>query len=189
MFEIFITLFGGAYYGNKLLNEHIDHKEANKRRTEVKARRDKWCSMVTDRVLEEELRQFISRPENRDAVLEQVSEVYDGILGGKCIDEFYPRELWCKKKKDWSHEFHEEVQTIVCKHDSRNALRIMLAKRGRLTGMDAVSGVSKGICASSKLEAAVIEWCAKELERHGLKEKFSAPVSELYGTRGMGWEV
>lgn len=99
MFEILIALFGGAYYGNKLLNEHIDCKEANKRRTEVKARRDKWCSMVTDRVLEEELRLFISRPENRDAVLEQVSEVYDQILDDRRIDELYPRWMWCKKRR------------------------------------------------------------------------------------------
>lgn len=124
MFELFIALFGGGYYGNKLLNEHIDHKEADNRRTEVKTRRDQWCSMVTDRALEEELRLFISRPENQDAVLEQVSEVYDKILDGRRIDEFYPRELWCKKKKDWSHGFHEEVQEIVCRRDSRNALEL-----------------------------------------------------------------
>lgn len=189
MFELFIALFGGGYYGNKLLNEHIDHKEADNRRTEVKTRRDQWCSMVTDRALEEELRLFISRPENQDAVLEQVSEVYDKILDGRRIDEFYPRELWCKKKKDWSHGFHEEVQEIVCRRDSRNALRIMLAKRGRLTGIDAVNGVSRSICAASKLEAEVIMWCAGELKRHGLKEMFSMPTPELYGVRGMGWEV
>ena len=28
MFEIFIALFGGIYYGSKLLGEHVDHKEA-----------------------------------------------------------------------------------------------------------------------------------------------------------------
>lgn len=189
MFELFIALFGGAHYGNKLLGEHVDHKEADERRAEVKTRRDQWCARITDRALEEELRLFISRPENQDAVLEYVSKVYDKILDGGRIDEFYPREMWCKKKKGWSHEFHEEVQTFVCKRDSRNALRIMMAKRGRLTGMDAVNGVSKSICSASKLEAKIVAWCAEELKRHGLKEEFSSPEPDLRGVRGMGWEV
>lgn len=189
MFELFIALFGGAHYGNKLLGEYVGHEEASERRTEVKTRRDQWCAMVTDRALEEELRLFIGRPENQDAVIECVSEVYDKILDGRRIDEFYPREMWCKKKKDWSHEFHEEVQTFVCKRDSRNALRIMMAKRGRLTGIDAVNGVSKSICTASKLETEVLAWCAEELKRQGLKEEFFSPTPGLYGVRDMGWNV
>ncbi len=51
-------------------------------------------------------------------------------MDGGRIDELYPREMWRKKKKNRSHEFHEEVQTFVGKRDSRNALRIMMAKPG-----------------------------------------------------------
>ena len=192
MFELFIALFDGAYYGNKLLNEHIDHKEADKCRTDARARKDKWCSMVTDRALEEELRLFISRPENQDAVLEQVSEVYDKILDGRRIDELYPRWMWCKKKKDWSHGFHEKVQETVCKLDSTNALRIMMAKQGKFPSLDAITGSARQFSPNTKLEAQVLMWCADELKRHGVKEEFYVPnVLIGFGQGGeyMGWII
>ena len=192
MFELLIALFGGGYYGNKLLNEHISHREADKRSADARARRDKWCSMVIDRVLEEELRLFISRPENRDAVLEQVSEVYDQILDGARIDELYPRWMWCKKKKDWSHEFHEEVQKTVCKLDPTNALRIMMARQGKFPSLDAITGAARQFSPNTKLEAQVLIWCADELKRHGVEGEFYVPnVLVGFGEGGehMGWII
>ena len=186
MFELFIALFGGGYYGNKLLNEHIDHKEADNRRTEVKTRRDQWCSMVTDRALEEELRLFISRPENQDAVLAHVSEVYNKIFENNRIDELIPRWMWCEKKTNWSNEYHEEVQEFICRLNPTNALRIMMAKRGRLPAMDAITGSSMQLSFNTKLDAEVFAWCAEELRRNGLKEQFVIP--NCYSHK-IGWDI
>lgn len=184
---LFVIL--GTYLLIRICADNASLSQAQKRISDSSARKEKWCSAIEDEELENELRLFISRPENRDAVLEQVSEVYDKILDGKRIDEFYPRDLWCKKKKGWSYEFHEEVQTLICKLNSENSLRIMMAKRGHLTRRDAVSGSYKGLWPCTRLEAEVIAWCAEELERHGLKEKFSMPTPGLYGAREVGWEV
>ena len=192
MFEFFIALFGGAYYGNKLLGEHVSIKDANRNIADARTRKDQWVAMVTDRTLEEELRLFIACPENQDAVLERVSEVYDKILDGRHIDELYPRWMWCKKKEDWSYVFHEEVQEIVCKLDSTNALRIMMAKQGKFPSLDAITGSARQFSPNTKLEAQVLIWCANELKRHGVKEEFYVPnVLIGFGAGGehMGWIV
>ena len=40
-----------------------------------------------------------------------------------------------------------------------------------------------------KVQIAKKHLLPKELKRHGLREAFSMPTPELYGVRGMGWEV
>ena len=108
---LFVIL--GAYLLIRICADNASLSQAQKQIADSRARKEKWCTAIEDQELESELRLFISRPENRNAVLEQVSEVYDKILDGKRIDEFYPRDLWCKRKKDWSYEFHEKVQTLI----------------------------------------------------------------------------
>ena len=59
--------------------------------------------------------------------------------------------------------------------------------------MDASFGCSKDLRTNSKLETEIIIWCAEELKRHGVEEKFIPQEGSLYGIRtdepGMGWEV
>ena len=142
---------------------------------DTEARRNQWLSMITDDELEQELRLFISRPENRDAVLKEVSDVYDEILQGRRIDELFPRWLWCKKKKGWSDTYHEKVQEIVCRLDSENALCIMMAKRGKFPSYKALCGAQQNLTTWILLQAYVFKWCADELKRHGVEEEFYFP--------------
>lgn len=192
MFEFFIALFGGAHYGGKLFAERIEHEEAKRCQSDARARKDRWCSKVIDQELEKELRLFISRPENRESILEQVSKAYDKILDDVRIDELYPRQLWCKKEKGWSDEQHEAVQSLLCKLNPENALRIIMAKHGKFPYLDAITGAAKQFNPHTKLDAQVLIWCADELRRHGVEEEFYVPnllIGFGQGGEYMGWII
>lgn len=193
--ELLLFLIIGGYFLLRCCAENAGSRIDDRNRRIKKAERDRWIDSVTNKEVEQELELFISRPENRDKVLEEVAEVYDGILAGKRLDEVYPREFWCKCKKGWSWQFHERVQELICRRKDWNALRILMAKRGYLIGLDAISGAFKNFSASSRLEYEVIIWCANELKKHGVKEKFVAPECGLYGVcqygteSNFGWEI
>lgn len=187
---LFVIL--GAYLLIQICADNASYNKAQKQISDSRDRKERWCSTIIDRNLETELRLFINRPENRDAVLKQVSDVYDKILEGKRIDELYPRWMWCKKKKNWSDKYHEEMQELVCRLDSNNALRIMMAKRGKFPSLDAITGSAKQFNPDTKLEAQVLIWCADELKHHGVKEEFYVPnVLAGFGEGGdyMGWII
>ena len=171
-------------------------KEAIKKYNEVRASNNSWRTRVTDRALEQQLRSFIRAPENRDKVLQEVNEVYEGIYANKPFGELLPREQWCKAKPGWTPAYHEEVQKELCKLNPTNALRIMMAKHGRVVGYDAdcstmysPNRITGGISADSPLTAYVLIWCANELNKHGVSEKFVVPFIGRYGAGGLHWET
>ena len=129
MFELFVALFGGMYYGGKILGEQIEHKTAVRNREIAKARRDEWKAKVTNWELEKEIRFFIDCPENQDAVWDAISDVYHGIVDGRPFYELYPGLMDCRKKYGWSEETCESVMESIFREDERNAVRIMLAKQ------------------------------------------------------------
>ena len=96
-----------------------------------------WKSVVTDRSLEQRLKSFIHNPDNKEQVSEEVAPVYEGIFAGKQLCELFPKERWCKPKAGWTPEYYEQVQREVCMKNSENALRIMMAKRGKILDYDA----------------------------------------------------
>ena len=172
-------------------------KEATKKYNEVRATNNSWCARVTDWTLEQQLESFIQMPENRDKVLQEVNEVYEGIYANKPFGELLPREQWCKAKPGWTPAYHEEVQKELCKLNPTNALRIMMAKRGKILDYDADCStmyspnycITGGISADSPLTAYVLIWCADELNRHGINEKFVVPSIGRYGAGGLHWEI
>ena len=138
-----------------------------------------WKSVVTDCSLEQRLKNYIQNPENKEQVSKEVAPVYESIFSGKQLSELFPKERWCKPKAGWSPEYHEQVQKEMCMKNSENALRIMMAKRGKILDYDAdrsasysPSVMSSGISADSPLTAYVLIWCAKAVEEHGVPNKF-----------------
>lgn len=69
-----------------------------------------WKSVVTDRSLEQRLKNFIQSQENKEQVSKEVAPVYESIFSGKQLSELFPKERWCKPKAGWSPEYHEQVQ-------------------------------------------------------------------------------
>lgn len=84
MFEFFLALFGGAYYGTKMKSDKASAKaydKASKERSDGhEARLCDWESKVVDRSLEDALRNFIllsvSSDEQRKTVWEAVHSAY-----------------------------------------------------------------------------------------------------------------
>lgn len=158
-----------------------------------KKTREAWIERVTNPELEAEINTYVERPENYKAVLDKVKNVYDEIMSGKRLDELYPRGRWCKAKKEWSFSHHEEVQELICRMSSRNAVRILLAMQGCLMRWDALDGSYMHLSSYSELETEVIEWCANRLKKDGIiLEPFSISSDVrrgLYGAEGLGWEL
>lgn len=155
-----------------------------------------WKSVVTDRSLEQRLKNFIQSQENKEQVSKEVAPVYESIFSGKQLSELFPKECWCKPKVGWSPEYHEQVQKEMCMKNSENALRIMMAKRGKILDYDAdrsasysPSVMSSGISADSPLTAYVLIWCAKAVEEHGVPNKFVVPSIGKYGAGNIHWEL
>ena len=155
-----------------------------------------WKSVVTDRSLEQRLKNFIQSQENKEQVSKEVAPVYESIFSGKQLSELFPKERWCKLKVGWSPEYHEQVQKEMCMKNSENALRIMMAKRGKILDYDAdrsasysPSVMSSGISADSPLTAYVLIWCAKAVEEHGVPNKFVVPSIGKYGAGNIHWEL
>ena len=155
-----------------------------------------WKSVVTDRSLEQRLKSFIQSPENKEQVSKEVAPVYEGIFSGKQLSELFPKERWCKPKAGWSPEYHEQVQKEMCMKNSENALRIMMAKHGKILDYDAdrsasysPSVMSSGISADSPLTAYVLIWCAKAVEEHGVPNIFVVPSIGKYGAGNIHWEL
>lgn len=155
-----------------------------------------WKSVVTDRSLEQRLKNFIQSQENKEQVSKEVAPVYESIFSGKQLSELFPKERWCKPKAGWSSEYHEQVQKEMCMKNSENALRIMMAKRGKILDYDAdrsasysPSVMSSGISADSPLTAYVLIWCAKAVEEHGVPNKFVVPSIGKYGAGNIHWEL
>lgn len=153
-------------------------------------------SVVTDRSLEQRLKNFIQSQENKEQVSKEVAPVYESIFSGKQLSELFPKERWCKPKAGWSPEYHEQVQKEMCMKNSENALRIMMAKRGKILDYDAdrsasysPSVMSSGISADSPLTAYVLIWCAKAVEEHGVPNKFVVPSIGKYGAGNIHWEL
>lgn len=104
MFEIFIALFGGAYYAGKIGLERAEHKAAVKKHERWKQAWDAFHDRVYNFDLQCELEDFIADPNNYEAVR---AEVYDVV-------------------KDWPAEYY--VQSG--QWSPKDALYIMMVKRG-----------------------------------------------------------
>lgn len=194
--ELIIAIILALILIAKCCSSKSADKEANKKYGEVRTSNNSWRTRVTDRALEQQLKSFIQTPENRDKVLLEVNEVYEGIYASKPFGELLPKEQWCKAMPGWTPAYHEETQKEACKLNPTNALRIMMAKHGKVVSYDAdcstmysPNRITGGISADSPLTAYVLIWCADELNRHGVNEKFVVPSIGKYGAGGLHWET
>ena len=80
--------------------------------------------------------------------------------------------------------------------NEENALRILMAKRGKILDYDADKSVAycpgvitSGISADTPLTAYVLIWCAGELEKHGVQNRFVVPSIGTYGAGNIHWEL
>lgn len=135
MFEFFTALFGGIYYGGKILAESTKAKQYNSafeaRYAYHEQRRQRWEMQVTDRALEEDLEYLIADPRNYDDVWEEIHAAYlqmpmhksytTILLHEPMVLRYYGKNAYTKKERE-----------NIASYNRRDALDIMLAKRGKV---------------------------------------------------------
>ena len=151
------------------INSDKEAKRSACERFDEKQRKiSEWKARVTDRNLERQLKAFIQNPENKETVSMTVSPVYDSIWRDKDFSDLFPKDRWCRRKDDWTLEYHEQVQRDDADRSSSYSQNVM----------------SSGISADSPLTAYVLIWCAKELEKQGIGNRFVVPSIGKYGAGG-----
>lgn len=142
MFEFFIALFGSLYYGDKISAERAEVKKFDKASEDRflwhDQRQQAWKQQVCDRVLEENLKNFIANPQNYDKVWEEVQEAYQQmpsyrsytiiLLHPYMVAQYYGRGKYTKRQCE-----------NIAEHERRRALNIMLARRGKVRSHDTQS--------------------------------------------------
>lgn len=145
-------------------------------------RKEAWLNRVTDKTLENHLERQIYNMENREQIWKEVKEAYDEMPWKKERDKFI-----CLCAKDVKTKFgigtytQEEIEKIAASY-RKEALRIMLAKRGKLRFFDALYGIEYGGCGLLR-QAALKEWdkeCADFVFWIDTKLKKQGVNEELY---------
>ena len=143
MFEFLLALFGGTYYGAKILGEKAELKAYDrsfKSRMEWhNAHQTLWQQQVCDRALEEDLEYFIADPANYDKVWEEVHSAYlqmpscenftKILLYEPMIAKLYGKSKYTKKQRE-----------NIAAARREDALDIMLAKRGKVRFINTFAG-------------------------------------------------
>lgn len=119
MFEVFVALFGGIFYGNQYINDKKSRTVASKQTDEVSkshiAALNSWKSKVVDMQLEMELRELV-----RNAFISDVKKALANI--------------------GWKGKV-----AIRLERDQEDVVRLLMASKGKLIRKDAELGVPSGV--------------------------------------------
>lgn len=183
MFELFLALFGGAYYGAKIASDKAALKAHNMGIDAViawrKDRVEKWAAQVADHALQEDLAYFIADPQNYDEVWKEVHDAYQQmpshrgstqiLLYESMVSTLYGKDRFTKKQR-------ENIAAAF----RDDALDIMLARRGKVRYINTtIYGLEKTISPGYG-EHSRAEWdrtfdmwlyLRDELRRHGVNAR------------------
>ena len=159
MFEFFIALFGGAFWGVKFHAEKKQLKAYDKKYadsiTAYKSGVAKWEDQVVDLNLENELsRRLREEPEFYEATIQEMKNYFGDMFIDRIVSGFRPTDY------------------------STTTLRYLLAKRGKLKLCDADShgigilGAQKDSTADMRRwekEVNFVKWIDSELHKNGIE--------------------
>ena len=183
MFEFFIALFGGLFWGGKLSNEKSSAKKADQdhqhRMDTYFSRKNSFERKVLDRELEADLEDLIFDTSNYDKVWAEVSKAFDEMpwkpddeqfifICPEAVDAVFGKGTYTKKQKEQ-----------IAANYRKEALRIMMANRGKLTHNDVCVGfysIGQGAPTTRMGEkwnaesANFVLWINSKLKEHGVDE-------------------
>lgn len=183
MFEFFIALFGGLFWGGKIHKEKSETKRAQSDFETTmairNARRSEFERKVIDRELEADLEDFVYNTSNYDKVWSEVSKAFDEMpwkpddekficICPEAVDAVFGKGTYTKKQKEQ-----------IAANYRKEALRIMMANRGKLMWNDARFGIhtiGDGAPTTriaeqwNKETANFILWINQKLKDHGVNE-------------------
>ena len=183
MFELFIALFGGLFWGSKILNEKSQIKRVETSHKQMMntyfSNKSKFEEKVTDRELEADLEDFIYNTSNYDEVWAEVSKAFDEMhwksddekficICPEAVEAAFGKNTYTKKQREQ-----------IAANYRKEALRIMMANRGKLIYNDIHCGFhSSGQGAPTvrlgekwNTESANFAlWINSKLKEHGIDE-------------------
>lgn len=194
MLDIFIALFGGAYYGSKILSDRSANKAYKNNISEWSNARNAWLSSVTDETYEKELldKQTNDYDEWIRFLKEETAEFYDCLFSKYSFEDIHPRRLWKSRYKD--------VAEQLVRRNSSYAECIILAKRGKIPRFggplttwfrqkEKCDESIVGAKLNSALEVYIAKWCAEEVKRHGIDAEFVVENFDINGTNNSYWVI
>lgn len=180
MFDLFLALFGGAYYASKIGSEKSAHKrisrEYNIRINKINNDFDNWISSMSDAKLEYDLKTGLQN--NPD------------LLFGTIKSEI--NELGIFETADVYSEFMSQCNE---KWEQLVPLRMLMAKRGKLLNGDIWTPyTSPGIWDyAEKLKwqrhHKFMMWLDKELQLHGVEPMYFIDYAKRYEARDGGGKI
>lgn len=183
MGAIFIAIFGLLYWGCKLSNEKNQTKQSEKERVErrekINNQREKFESRVVDRHLEADLEDLIYNIENFDEVWAEVSKAYDEMSWMPDEEKFLCFTHEAVEKAYGKGTYTKKQRKQIIDSYRTEALRIMLANRGKLRYRDTFAGISSfgqgapTLRAGERLNiqsANFVLWIDSKLKEHGVYE-------------------
>jgi len=186
MIEFFIAFFGIIYYVIKICGEKSAVRQIDRQASAKSKRRHEWVEEVTDQDVEHSVRMFCDDPRNFQKVKAEVWPFYDRLFEKYDFLTLYPRYQWFDKRLS----IREMEMTVRC--DSENAVRILMAKRGYLTDLDATFGSGLTLSFHFRIDYEIFLLCLEELEKHGFHYKFIGDKKNKpdYDWRNeYGWEI
>lgn len=186
MFELFIALFGGLYYGTKILGEKSAHNrieaERNKRFSDMEADYKRWRAEMTDEDLHVDLHDGLQK--NPEALF---SEIVDDVnsLGLyphiSTYTDFFAAIYKSEFTSDWEYKI---------------PIDMLMAKHGKIQSIHAISAIwSPGTLGQSgkekwKRHHKFMLWLDKELQKHGAEPMLFLPTekSGIFHNSPEKWE-
>lgn len=180
MFDLFLALFGGAYYASKIGSEKSAHKMIS-RESDIKINNMNkdfkgWVSSMVDKKLEYYFEgELLNNPSPLFETIK--SEINDlGIF--KPVDSYFEFKSQCAQ--GW--------EKIV-------PLRMLMAKQGKLRGGDAYCAPNSPIPYGYpgqmewRRHHKFMMWLDKELQSHGVEQMYFIEKTKYYEARNGGGEI
>lgn len=168
-----IALFGLMYWSYRFFDETVKHKQFEKRIKESNERyktvNDRWIKAVVDKELEDKLWDYVVHPLNYDEVWGKIYPVMQKFPSMSKIKKL------CFNSKDAGKYYCVSGKRAqnAAKSDRRIALRILMAKQGKLMYSDATFVISKEMNQHCSNEDFVgfLFWIQEQLDAHGVHEE------------------
>ena len=171
--EFIVALFGLIYYMSKAIdnvvqNNRFERKliESNERYEEVNER---WKKAVVDTELEKELWKYVTFGLNYEKVLEEISPVLQMFPSLSRIEKLCFNSADAKNYYCLTGKMAQNAADI----DRSIALRILMAKRGKLLYDDACFCVKKNMISRCDYDDFIdfLFWIKSQLKLHGVDEE------------------
>ena len=171
--EFIIFFIGAVYLLARISKEKVLDAKYKIDEHASKERFDKWMSEMTNNDFESQMNNYIAqmRNEHRGKLEAEVLPFIEDAVAGKPVEELRSAYSWygnkpLKEINQYNVYSRENVINIEA-HIKDNILRILMAKKGYFTNLDAlnISDGGTGLIFYRPIERYIFDKCVKEVSR------------------------